>query len=148
MLYFTLIVCSCLVVKDAVLLSVPTSPFQNVTEFNGLDSCGSNSWHMVDVDLPHDQNIDPKITLLQLRPWTQYAIFVKVITLQVGDKHIEGAQSEIIYIRTRPSRKYPPPQQPVGFLRLCGTLMYDHMTLLQCRLCPKTLVRMQTPPPS
>lgn len=108
MLYFTLIVCSCLVVKDAVLLSVPTSPFQNVTEFNGLDSCGSNSWHMVDVDLPHDQNIDPKITLLQLRPWTQYAIFVKVITLQVGDKHIEGAQSEIIYIRTRPSRKYPP----------------------------------------
>lgn len=102
---------------------------------------------MVDVDLPHDQNIDPKITLLQLKPWTQYAIFVKVMTLQVGDKHFDGAKSDIIYIRTRASCKSL--QQPVGgFSRLWGTLMYGHMTLLQCRLCPKNLVRMPTPPPS
>lgn len=93
--------------KYAVFLSVLTSQFQNITEFDGQDGCGSNSWHMVDVDLPHDQNIDPKITLLQLKPWTQYAIFVKVITLQVGDKHITGAKSDIIYIRTRPSCKFP-----------------------------------------
>uniref|UniRef100_A0A674N6Q1 Tyrosine-protein kinase receptor n=1 Tax=Takifugu rubripes TaxID=31033 RepID=A0A674N6Q1_TAKRU len=79
------------------------SPFQNITEFDGQDGCGSNSWHMVDVDLPQDQSIDPKITLLHLKPWTQYAIFVKVITLQLGDKHITGAKSDIIYIRTRPS---------------------------------------------
>lgn len=60
---------------------------------------------MVDVDLPQDQNNDPKIALLHLKPWTQYAIFVKVITLQLGDKHIAGAKSDIIYIRTRPSCK-------------------------------------------
>lgn len=77
---------------------------------------------MVDVDLPHDQNIDPKITLLHLKPWTQYAIFVKVITLQVGDKHITGAKSDIIYIRTRPSCKYPH-QSVGGFSLLCVTFI-------------------------
>uniref|UniRef100_A0A3Q3M330 Tyrosine-protein kinase receptor n=1 Tax=Labrus bergylta TaxID=56723 RepID=A0A3Q3M330_9LABR len=79
------------------------SPFQNITEFDGQDGCGSNSWHMVDVDLPSDRNADPKVSLQHLKPWTQYAIFVKAITLQVEDKHITGAKSEIVYIRTRPS---------------------------------------------
>uniref|UniRef100_A0A8C4DZ59 Tyrosine-protein kinase receptor n=1 Tax=Dicentrarchus labrax TaxID=13489 RepID=A0A8C4DZ59_DICLA len=79
------------------------SPFQNITEFDGQDGCGSNSWHMVDVDLPQDKNIDPEVTIHHLKPWTQYAIFVKAITLQVEDKHITGAKSDIIYIRTRPS---------------------------------------------
>lgn len=133
--------------KYAVLSSVLTSPFQNITEFDGQDGCGSNSWHMVDVDLPQDQNIDPKITLLQLKPWTQYAIFVKVIALQVEDKHINGAKSDIIYIRTRPSCKCSL-QAPDYFPFLCGSFIDHHMTLLQCRLCPKTLVRTLTPPPS
>ncbi|XP_047451408.1 insulin-like growth factor 1a receptor [Mugil cephalus] len=79
------------------------SPFQNITEFDGQDGCGSNSWHMVDVDLPWDGTTDPKVTLQQLKPWTQYAIFVKAINLQVEDKHITGAKSDIIYLRTRPS---------------------------------------------
>ncbi|XP_029378614.1 insulin-like growth factor 1a receptor isoform X1 [Echeneis naucrates] len=79
------------------------SPFQNITEFDGQDGCGSNSWYMVDVDLPQAKNDDPKVTLAHLKPWTQYAIFVKAITLQVEDKHISGAKSDIIYIRTRPS---------------------------------------------
>lgn len=133
--------------KYAIFLSVLTSVLQNITEFDGQDGCGSNSWHMVDVDLPHDQNIDPKITLLQLKPWTQYAIFVNVITLQVGDKHIKGAKSDIIYIRTRPSCKYAQ-QSAGGFSLLSCTFIEVDMTLLQCRLCPKTLVRMPTPPPS
>ncbi|XP_037306483.1 insulin-like growth factor 1a receptor [Pungitius pungitius] len=84
------------------------SPFKNITEFDGQDGCGSNSWHMVDVDLPQDKNNDPEVSLQQLKPWTQYAIFVKAITLQVEDKHITGAKSDIIYIRTRPS----PPSMP------------------------------------
>uniref|UniRef100_A0A672JI13 Tyrosine-protein kinase receptor n=1 Tax=Salarias fasciatus TaxID=181472 RepID=A0A672JI13_SALFA len=79
------------------------SPFQNITEFDGQDGCGSNSWHMVDVDLPQDEKTDPKVSLQHLKPWTQYAIFVKAITLQVDHKHISGAKSDIIYIRTRPS---------------------------------------------
>ncbi|KAM8890940.1 insulin-like growth factor 1a receptor [Spinachia spinachia] len=84
------------------------SPFKNITEFDGQDGCGSNSWHMVDVDFPQDRNDDPKVSLQQLKPWTQYAIFVKAITLQVEDKHITGAKSDIIYIRTHPS----PPSMP------------------------------------
>ncbi|KAI3371371.1 hypothetical protein L3Q82_023960 [Scortum barcoo] len=79
------------------------SPFQNITEFDGQDGCGSNSWHMVDVDLPQDPNTDPKVSLQHLKPWTQYAVFVKAITLQVKHKHVTGAKSDIIYIRTRPS---------------------------------------------
>ncbi|KAG7216076.1 hypothetical protein INR49_007828 [Caranx melampygus] len=79
------------------------SPFQNITEFDGQDGCGSNSWHMVDVDFPQDNNDDPKVSLQHLKPWTQYAIFVKAITLLMDDKHISGAKSDIIYIRTRPS---------------------------------------------
>lgn len=84
---------------------VLTSPFQNITEFDGQDGCGSNSWHMVDVDLPQDKINDPTVSLQHLKPWTQYAIFVKAITLQVEDKHITGAKTDIIYIRTRPSRE-------------------------------------------
>ncbi|KAK2917886.1 hypothetical protein Q8A73_004632 [Channa argus] len=79
------------------------SYFQNITEFDGQGGCGSNSWHMVDVDLPEDKNTDPNVTLQNLKPWTQYAIFVKAITLQVEEKHVTGAKSDIIYIRTRPS---------------------------------------------
>ncbi|XP_029008650.1 insulin-like growth factor 1a receptor [Betta splendens] len=79
------------------------SRFQNITEFDGQDGCGSDSWHMVDVDLPHNKSSDPKVSLPHLKPWTQYAIFVKAITLQVEDKHVSGAKSDIIYIRTRPS---------------------------------------------
>ncbi|XP_026031808.1 insulin-like growth factor 1a receptor [Astatotilapia calliptera] len=79
------------------------SPFQNITEFDGQDGCGSNSWHMVDVDLPKDNNNDPNVRLQHLKPWTQYAIFVKAITLQESDKDATGAKSDIIYIRTHPS---------------------------------------------
>ncbi|KAK2842226.1 hypothetical protein Q5P01_012426 [Channa striata] len=79
------------------------SHYQNITDFDGLDGCGSNSWHMVDVDLPQEKNTDPKVTLHNLKPWTQYAIFVKAVTLQVEDKHVSGAKSDIIYIRTRSS---------------------------------------------
>ena len=79
------------------------SPFQNITEFDGQDGCGSNSWNMVDVDLPPDKDSDPGVLLSPLKPWTQYAIFVKAITLVVEDKHILGAKSEVVYIRTNPS---------------------------------------------
>ncbi|XP_067105721.1 insulin-like growth factor 1 receptor isoform X1 [Osmerus mordax] len=79
------------------------APFQNITEFDGQDGCGSNSWNMVDVDLPPDKDSDPGVLLSPLKPWTQYAIFVKAITLVVEDKHILGAKSEVVYIRTNPS---------------------------------------------
>ncbi|XP_030622735.1 insulin-like growth factor 1b receptor [Chanos chanos] len=81
------------------------APFQNITEFDGQDSCGSNSWNMVDVDLPQDKSTDPSVLLSTLKPWTQYAIFVKAVTLVVEDKdkHVLGAKSDVVYIRTKAS---------------------------------------------
>ncbi|KAI4903573.1 hypothetical protein NFI96_032910, partial [Prochilodus magdalenae] len=81
------------------------APFQNITEFDGQDGCGSNSWMTVDVDLPQDENKNPGVHLSGLKPWTQHAIFVKAVTLVVEDKdrHILGAKSELVYVRTKPS---------------------------------------------
>uniref|UniRef100_A0A6Q2Y9P9 Tyrosine-protein kinase receptor n=1 Tax=Esox lucius TaxID=8010 RepID=A0A6Q2Y9P9_ESOLU len=84
------------------------APHQNITEFDGQDGCGSNSWNMVDVDLPQDSQVDPGVLLSPLKPWTQYAIFVKAITLVVEDKHTPGAKSNIVYIRTSPSEPSMP----------------------------------------
>ncbi|TSS72685.1 Insulin-like growth factor 1 receptor [Bagarius yarrelli] len=83
------------------------APFQNITEFDGQDGCGS-SWTMVDVDLPQEKSLDPGVLLYPLKPWTQYAIFVKAITLLVEDKHIVGAKSEVVYIRTKASEPSMP----------------------------------------
>uniref|UniRef100_A0A3Q2G8F7 Tyrosine-protein kinase receptor n=1 Tax=Cyprinodon variegatus TaxID=28743 RepID=A0A3Q2G8F7_CYPVA len=79
------------------------APFQNITEFDRQDGCGSNSWNMVDVELRPDKETDPGVLLSGLKPWTQYAIFVKAITLMVEDKHMPGAKSKVVYIRTSPS---------------------------------------------
>ncbi|XP_058607115.1 insulin-like growth factor 1a receptor isoform X2 [Onychostoma macrolepis] len=79
------------------------APFQNITEFDGQDGCGSNSWNMVDVDLHQDKSTDPGVLLSSLKPWTQYAVFVKAVTLVVEDKHVLGAKSEVVYIRTNAS---------------------------------------------
>lgn len=84
-------------------------PFQNLTEFDGQDGCGSDSWNMVDVDLPEEQTQNPGVKLSMLKPWTQYAIFVKAVTLLVEDRDRDkdkqhlGAKSEVVYIRTKPS---------------------------------------------
>ena len=80
-------------------------PHQIITEFDGQEGRGTNCSNMVDVDLPQDKEIDPGVLLSPLKPWTQYAIFVKAITLVVEDKHIPGAKSDVVYIRTSPSGK-------------------------------------------
>uniref|UniRef100_A0A8C7ZWL0 Tyrosine-protein kinase receptor n=1 Tax=Oryzias sinensis TaxID=183150 RepID=A0A8C7ZWL0_9TELE len=84
------------------------APFQNITEFEGQDGCGSNSWNMVDVELRPEKDSDPGVLLSGLKPWTQYAIFVKAVTLMVEDKFMPGAKSKVVYIRTSPS----PPTMP------------------------------------
>lgn len=92
-------------------------PFQNITEFDGQDGCGSNSWNMVDVDLPQEKSTDPGVLLSSLKPWTQYAIFVKAVTLVVEDKHVLGAKSEVVYIRTNASgwpHHYPSNIHPIS----------------------------------
>lgn len=58
---------------------------------------------MVDVELRPEKESDPGVLLSGLKPWTQYAIFVKAITLMVEDKHVLGAKTKVVYIRTSPS---------------------------------------------
>ncbi len=66
---------------------------------------------MVDVDLQEDQTQNPGVTLFTLKPWTQYAIFVKAVMLVVEDRDKDrqrlGAKSEVVYIQTKPSGKEP-----------------------------------------
>ncbi|CAL8404701.1 unnamed protein product [Boreogadus saida] len=79
------------------------APFQNISAFEGQEGCGSNSWNMVDVELHEDRDVDPGVLLSNLKPWTQYAVFVKAITLMVEDKHTPGAKSKVVYIHTSPA---------------------------------------------
>lgn len=81
-----------------------TRPFQNVTEYVGQDACEANSWNVVDVDLPLNNDQEPGVVLLNLKPWTQYALYVRAITLTTAEEGRNyGAQSEVVYIRTLPA---------------------------------------------
>ncbi|XP_038628582.1 insulin receptor isoform X4 [Tachyglossus aculeatus] len=81
------------------------APYQNVTEFDGQDACGSNSWTVVDVEPPQRSN-DPKSQsspgwlMRGLKPWTQYAVFVKTLVTFSDERRTYGAKSEIIYVQT------------------------------------------------
>lgn len=81
-----------------------------MTEFDGQDACGSNSWAIADVDAPRrptdgKKAEDPGHLISSLKPWTQYAIMVKT-QLSASDEHeVHGAKSEIIYVRTNASSK-------------------------------------------
>ncbi|CAL8279425.1 unnamed protein product [Lota lota] len=90
------------------------APFNNVTEFDGQDACGSNSWVIADVDPPprasegsKEQN-EPGHLIMPLKPWTQYAIMVKT-QLSASDEHqAHGAKSQIIYVRTNATKPSVP----------------------------------------
>ncbi|XP_058870993.1 insulin receptor-like [Acipenser ruthenus] len=82
------------------------APYRNLTEFDGQDACGSNSWAIEDVDTP-SRTADPKSLpgklLIGLKPWTQYAIFVKTLISSTEERQVYGAKSAIIYVRTNAS---------------------------------------------
>uniref|UniRef100_A0A3B1J7U9 Tyrosine-protein kinase receptor n=1 Tax=Astyanax mexicanus TaxID=7994 RepID=A0A3B1J7U9_ASTMX len=89
------------------------APYKNVTEFDGQDACGSNSWVIADVDPPQratdgKEQQEPGYLILALKPWTQYAIMVKT-QLSASDEHqVHGAKSEIIYVRTNATKPSVP----------------------------------------
>ncbi|KAM3620250.1 uncharacterized protein V6R79_020464 [Siganus canaliculatus] len=89
------------------------APFRNVTEFDGQDACGSNSWVIADVDPPPRRSDSKKAENLRhlirpLKPWTQYAIMVKAQLSSSDDHQVHGAKSEIIYVRTNASKPSVP----------------------------------------
>ncbi|XP_075929150.1 insulin-like growth factor 1 receptor isoform X2 [Petromyzon marinus] len=88
--------------------------YQNVTEYEGQDACGSNSWMFQDHEPPSlpsnkgtnqtAQQSQPRAMLAGLKPWTQYAIFVKAYMLTTSNEgRNHGAKSNIIYVRTNAS---------------------------------------------
>ncbi|XP_038624702.1 insulin receptor-related protein isoform X2 [Tachyglossus aculeatus] len=80
------------------------APFQNVTDHVGPDACGGQSWSLLDVELPLSRDQLPAASLRGLRPWTQYAVFVRAITLSsAGEDRPPGAQTPVIYLRTLPA---------------------------------------------
>lgn len=89
----------------SLILSFLSRPFQNITGFDGQVSCGLNSWNMLDIEPPLGQDHEPSVHLSNLKPWTQYAIFVKAFTLTEDRSH--DAKSDIVYIRTQASGKAP-----------------------------------------
>ncbi|KAL4608045.1 insulin receptor-like [Arapaima gigas] len=89
------------------------APYQNVTEFDGQDACGSNSWVIADVDPPpratdSKEQQEPGHLIHPLKPWTQYAIFVKTLLSASDDHQVHGAKSEIIYVRTNATKPSVP----------------------------------------
>uniref|UniRef100_UPI00358E24DE insulin-like growth factor 1 receptor n=1 Tax=Myxine glutinosa TaxID=7769 RepID=UPI00358E24DE len=78
--------------------------FQNVSEFDHQDVCGSR-WMARDLEMKHgtrplpSESNAPGIILRDLKPWTQYAIFVHALTIATSSN--QGAISEIIYLRTQ-----------------------------------------------
>ncbi|EPY88677.1 insulin receptor-related receptor [Camelus ferus] len=79
-------------------------PEKNATEHVGPDACGTQSWNLLDVELPLSRTQEPGVTLAPLKPWTQYAVFVRAITLTTAeDSPHQGAQSPIIYLQTLPA---------------------------------------------
>ncbi|TRY92514.1 hypothetical protein DNTS_004168 [Danionella cerebrum] len=84
----------------------------NVTEFDGQDACGSNSWAIADVEPPQRANEgkeqEPGHLIMPLKPWTQYAIMVKTQIASSDEHPIPGAKTNIIYVRTNASRPSVP----------------------------------------
>ncbi|KAG5276137.1 hypothetical protein AALO_G00128270 [Alosa alosa] len=86
------------------------APYQNVTEFDGQDACGSNSWVIADVEPPQRSSSPAEAghLLYPLKPWTQYAIMVKTQLSASDDLEVRGAKSAIIYVTTNATRPSVP----------------------------------------
>lgn len=92
------------------------APHKNVTMYDGRDACGSDGWRVEDVSAesatPHPKNgteIEKPIYLTHiltlLKPYTQYAYYVKTYTIATERS---GAQSKVKYFTTLPDAPSPP----------------------------------------
>ncbi|KAL9873445.1 secreted decoy of InR [Glossina fuscipes fuscipes] len=78
------------------------APVRNVTMYDGRHGCGYDNWHM---DFSAGKNV--RHILTDLRPYTQYAYFVK--TLTITDYHNQvDAYSKVQYFSTLPTKPSPP----------------------------------------
>lgn len=95
------------------------APSENVTMYDGRDACGGDGWRVDDVSAAEES---PSIQLsrnrtiprpphylthilTQLKPYTQYAFYVKTYTIATERS---GAQSKVKYFTTLPDAPSPP----------------------------------------
>uniref|UniRef100_A0A6P4F9F9 Insulin receptor n=1 Tax=Drosophila rhopaloa TaxID=1041015 RepID=A0A6P4F9F9_DRORH len=77
------------------------APQQNVTMYDGRHGCGHDNW-LMDIS----PNKSRRHVIRNLKPYTQYAYFVKTLTRT--DYHIQiDAYSKIAYFQTLPDRPSP-----------------------------------------
>ncbi|KAJ8986209.1 hypothetical protein NQ317_009915, partial [Molorchus minor] len=83
------------------------APYRNVTMYDGRDACGQDNWRVYDV--PFQQG-DPIVTqpLPNLKPYSQYAFYVKTYTIVSDRTDRTGALSDIQYFTTKPSMPSSP----------------------------------------
>ncbi|KAL1493064.1 hypothetical protein ABEB36_011201 [Hypothenemus hampei] len=80
------------------------APLRNVNFYDGRDACGQDNWHVDDV--ANNLDVDPvRHTISNLKPFTQYAFFVKTYTIASEQR---GAQSMITYFITKPAQPSEP----------------------------------------
>ncbi len=80
--------------------------YQNVSIFDGRDACSTNVWKVdyFEAGVESDNNAtNLNYTITYLKPYTQYALYVKTYTIASETK---GAQSDILYFKTQPDSKY------------------------------------------
>ncbi|NP_001291521.1 insulin-like peptide receptor [Solenopsis invicta] len=88
------------------------APNQNITMYDGRDACGGDGWRVEDVSADsttlfanqtqnstHTDLQEHLHILTQLKPYTQYAYYVKTYTIATERS---GAQSKITYFTTKP----------------------------------------------
>lgn len=87
------------------------APNRNVTMYDGRDACGGDGWKVDDVSASTNNTETSKFNsgrqeknvhthyLSQLKPYTQYAYYVKTYTIATERS---GAQSNLTYFRTMP----------------------------------------------
>ncbi len=75
------------------------APFQNVTLYDGRDACGGDGWRVEDTTTFDRSAKMIQIPLTNLKPYTQYAYYVKTYTIA---SETEGGQTNIEYFRTKP----------------------------------------------
>ncbi|KAL0278477.1 UNVERIFIED_CONTAM: hypothetical protein PYX00_000292 [Menopon gallinae] len=82
------------------------APHRNVTFYHNRNACGGDGWKVDDIALREDGNNDEmSFFLTQLKPFTQYAYYIKTYAISTENS---GAQSAINYFVTNPGTPTKP----------------------------------------
>ncbi|KAI9561261.1 putative insulin receptor [Daphnia sinensis] len=87
------------------IVSYIEAPHANLSYYDGRDACGGDGWRVNNVaaNIDGDSNEKQIHLMTNLRPYTQYAIYIQTYTValqQMGQRI--GARSPILYERTSP----------------------------------------------